>query len=207
MLDVHADLSSRQHALVEAERIMLAFLGHELRTDMQSAIYAPHRSSNAAMTEPLGQRLSRAVCGLQRANGAIVSRASGKPTVAGRPIAVAAELSELLDEQEMHARWRSKEFEAGVNAEPRQRVPRKAMQGIIANLLRNAIDHAGDRRVGVMLSSGELVVSNKVNMTMQTPGVGIGLRIAERLSQQAGWTLKLQTVAGNFIATIDFGNG
>lgn len=207
MLDVHANLWSRQHGLVEAERINLAFLGHELRTPMQSAINAHALLLERRHDQAAWQRLSRALDRLQRANNAILWMASGKPAVVDEPVAVAAVLSELLDELAMHARWRAKEFDVRVTAEPRQQVPPEVMEVIIANLLRNGIDHAGDRRVGVMLSSRELVVSNRVNRTVQTPGFGIGLRIAERLSLQAGWTLKLETVADNFIATIDFGNG
>jgi signal transduction histidine kinase len=107
----------------------------------------------------------------------------------------------------MHARWRAKEFDVRVTAEPRQRVPREVMEIIIANLLRNGIDHAGDRRIGVMLSESDLVVSNTVDSSARGLGFGIGLRIAQRLSEQAGWTLQLQTDADVFVATIDFRSG
>lgn len=207
MLGVHADLWTRQHELVEAERSNLAFLGHELRTPLQSAINAHALLFERRHDEAAWQRLSRALGRLQRANNALLWMASGKAAAVDEPVAVAAVLSDLLDELTRHARWRGKEFDVRVTAEPEQRVPREVMEVIIANLLRNGIDHAGDRRIGVMLSASELVVRNKMNSTAQTPGFGIGLRIAQRLSEQSGWTLQLQTVADDFVATIDFRNG
>ncbi|MCW5646213.1 MAG: HAMP domain-containing histidine kinase [Sphingopyxis sp.] len=207
MLDVHADLWTRQHELAEAERTNLAFLGHELRTPMQSAINAHALLSERRQDEAAWQRLSRALGRLQRANNAMLWMASGKAAVVDEPVAVAVVLSDLLDELTSHARWRDKEFDVRVIAEPKQRVPREVMEVVLANLLRNGIDHAGDRRIGVLLSARELVVSNRADVTAQTPGFGIGLRIAQRLGEQAGWTLKLQTVADEFVATIDFGNG
>lgn len=206
MLDVHADLWARQHDLVDAERSNLAYLGHELRTPMQSAINAHALLFESRHDDAAWQRLSRALSRLQRANNAMLWMASGKPAAVDEPVAVAAVLSDLLDELATLARWRDKEFDIRITADPKQMVPREVMEVVLANLLRNGIDHAGDRRVGVTLSAAELVLANAINSSARSSGFGIGLRIAQRLCKQAGWTLHFQIVEDIFVATLDFNN-
>ncbi|MDZ3833323.1 MAG: HAMP domain-containing sensor histidine kinase [Sphingopyxis sp.] len=206
MLDIHADLWARQHALVDTERTNLAFLGHELRTPMQSAINAHALLFDSRHDEAAWERLSRALSRLQRANNAMLWMASGKRASADEPVALACVLSDLADELAPLAHWRDKEFDVRITSDPKRSVPREVIEVIFANLLRNGIDHAGDRRVGVTLSITELVVANTVNPKQRSLGFGIGLKIAQRLSEQSGWMLRFQNVAGVFVATLDFGN-
>ena len=204
MLDIHAELWAQQHALIDSERTNLAYLGHELRTPMQSAINAHALLSESRNDDAAWQRLSRALSRLQRANNAMLWMASGMAASIDEPVRLTCVLQDLTEELGILARWRDKDFDVRIAGDPIQSVPREVVEVIFVNLLRNGIDHASDRIVGVTLSQTELIVANTVNPELRSRGFGIGLKIAQRLCEQAGWNLRCEKDAGVFVATINF---
>ena len=130
--------------------------------------------------------------------------ASGMAASIDEPVRLTCVLQDLTEELGILARWRDKDFDVRIAGDPIQSVPREVVEVIFVNLLRNGIDHASDRIVGVTLSQTELIVANTVNPELRSRGFGIGLKIAQRLCEQAGWNLRCEKDAGVFVATINF---
>lgn len=184
-----ADAWDARLTALERERETLAFLGHELRTPLQSA-----RTSLDALQEDrhdgaAWMRLRRAHQRLVRASQAILwlerdsVRSSAPPTPADTLLAA-------LDE-EFAPLAHSRRQALHANAPPGLcwPWPAEVIETIAANLLMNAIQHGGPGTIEVNADSDGLTVVNPYAEDSRTAGFGLGLELVSRLVQRFGGSL------------------
>jgi len=197
LLGLHADIWEAQLSAVEDERQTLAYLGHELRTPLQSAqtslaLLSRQRSDAAAF-----DRLERAVSRLTRASGAALWLATERqPDLSvSTPLLpiihrVAAELSPLAERA-------GQVIEIDVPATASFHGPVEISETILANLLLNAIQHGSPGSIIVRAEADALVITNPDLHGSPSGGFGFGLEIVRRLAERIGWTVQVSTLAGS----------
>ena len=186
-------------AVLEAERETLAFLGHELRTPLQSA-----RTSLALLQDdpgnaPAWSRLQRAVDRLARASsGVLWLAADTAPPQAG--CAVRPLLDALVAELMPMANARGQQFD--VRGDARWPLPEEVVETVLANLLLNAIQHGGAGRIDIALDDAGATLSNPVAAEAAGGGFGIGLLVVQRLLGRFGWTARGESSAARVAVVV-----
>jgi signal transduction histidine kinase len=190
---------------IERERETLAFLGHELRTPLQSA-----RTSLALLQEDRGdeaawQRLQRAQGRLARASETIL--ALGAPHVPAREerCDAASLLEALATEFAPLARAREQEIRFEKVLSGHWPMPTAVAESVLANLLLNAIQHGGAGAIVVALDDAGATIVNPPGADEGTGGFGLGLSLVERLLQRHGARLhREQTPTGAWWVAIEW---
>ncbi|MEG3192732.1 sensor histidine kinase [Lysobacter sp. D1-1-M9] len=191
LVRLHAHAWQDQLAAVERERQTLAFLGHELRTPLQSA-----RTSLALLerrrTDPAAwARLQRAVERLVRASTAILWLSSDAvPTAEGHTQAADC-LRELVEELAPLAAVKNQRIELLVEPDLRWPWPSEVVETVLANLLLNAIQHGDAGAIGVCCTRDSLTIRNP-RAPLDTGGFGLGLQIVQRLAARIGWAVSFE---------------
>lgn len=193
---LHARVWRAQLAAVERERETLAFLGHELRTPLQSArtslsLLAADPDHAAALV-----RLQRAVERLTRASNAVLWLASDNPGVANGDTHAAACLQALADELGPMAVAKGQAFELTIDPELRWARPQEIVEAVLANLLLNAIQHGGQGIIAITADADGLLLRNP-RAAAEAVGFGLGMRIVERLAARIGWQVAFSRTAGS----------
>ncbi|MEO5811068.1 MAG: HAMP domain-containing sensor histidine kinase [Rhodanobacter sp.] len=188
LLRLHASVWRKQLTAVQRERETLAFLGHELRTPLQSActsmaLMEEHRDHLAAWT-----RLQRAIRRLTRASNAILWLSTDARDVTTSATPALACLTELVQELQPLADARGQAIVLTIEATPKWAAPRDVIETLLANLLRNAIQHGGAGTIAVHADADVLVMTNSY-ASDSMPGFGLGLDIANRLAARIDWRL------------------
>lgn len=183
------------------ERETLVFLGHELRTPLQSARTNIELLREGNGNEQAWQRLQRAQDRLARASVAILWLA-GDANPRGPPECAPSELlGALVAEFAPLADSRGQRIE--VDASPSLRWPMHAevAETVLANLLQNAIQHGETGTIYIRLESVGLTARNPQAAAPdgRNTGFGIGLVLVARLLERAGWTLAQHREAGHFV--------
>lgn len=183
---LHARVWRGQLAAVERERETLAFLGHELRTPLQSA-----RTSLSLLAGEPGHaaaliRLQRAVEWLGRASNAILWLASDNPGMLDGDTHAATCLQDLADELAPMAEARGQAIELAIDPELHWARPREIIETVLANLLLNAIQHGGQGIITITADAGGLFLHNP-RAAAEVTGFGLGMRIVGRLASRIGW--------------------
>ena len=173
---------------VRAERETLAFLGHELRTPLQSARTSLALLQDDPANAAAWSRLRRAVDRLARASNGVLwlsSDATGarEGSCDVRPLvdALAAEMAPM-------ALARSQELV--VEGVARWSLPEEVAETVLANLLLNAIQHGGAGRIDIAIADAGLELANPVADAAVGAGFGIGLQVVQRLLGRFGWTVR-----------------
>jgi signal transduction histidine kinase len=190
-------------AVLQAERKTLAFLGHELRTPLQSA-----RTSLALLQADRGDapawtRLQRAVDRLARAsNGVLWLASEATPTedagCAVRPLvdALATELAPMAD---------ARRQAIDVRGDAHWPLPEEVVETVLANLLLNAIQHGGPGRIDIALDDARATLSNPVADQAAGTGFGIGLQVVRRLLGRFGWTVRADATDARVSVVVERG--
>ncbi|WP_454832484.1 sensor histidine kinase [Pseudoxanthomonas wuyuanensis] len=201
---LHARVWRAQLAAVDRERETLAFLGHELRTPLQSA-----RTSLSLLAGDPGHaaalsRLQRAVERLARASSAILWLASDHPGAADGDTQAAACLQALAEELGPMAAARGQAFELTIDPELRWARPQEIVETVLANLLLNAIQHGGPGTITITADAGGLFLHNP-RAAAEAAGFGLGMRIVGRLAARIGWQVSFSREADGalFVARWD----
>lgn len=195
-------------ALLERERETLAFLGHELRTPLQSA-----RTSLALLEQDRGnvrawQRLERAQQRLARASTSVLWLSAETSAAAIPPCLLRPLVEALLDEFAPLAESRDQRLEVYIDGDPQWPLPGEVIETVLANLLLNAIQHGGAGVIRVAVDDAAANMDNPAGSAGTDTGFalrenrfatrenhfatrenrfGLGLQLVERLLQRFGW--------------------
>lgn len=188
LLRLHADMWRKQLTAVNGERETLAFLGHELRTPLQSACTSMALLEQRPDHVAAWKRLQRAVQRLTRASNAILWLSTEAPDVAIGVTPSLACLTELVEELQPLASARGQVIALTIEATPKWTAPRDVIETLLANLLLNAIQHGGAGTIALSADADSLVMTNPY-ASNNVPGFGLGLDIAHRLAARIDWRL------------------
>lgn len=216
------DLLRRREELDELRERIMNVVGHALRTPMATlrglvevVAEDPDRIADPEFRAGLvrsAQRLERLLDDLLVASGVETRLPVGSP----QPLDVGAELRLVLDEL---ADDRVAEVEITAQPGARVRMARDGLQWILTHLVRNALLYGGPRleatveatsdRVVLRLRSPdadpsdeelanafELFYRGEYAVMADAIGLGVGLPVARRLTEQAGGTLALERSTG-----------
>ncbi|KFL36528.1 sensor histidine kinase [Arenimonas donghaensis] len=181
--------SARLQALA-LERETLGFLGHELRTPLQSA-----RTSLALLQDDPGNqgawtRLQRAQDRLLRASQSVLWLASDAEPPADARCGVRKVLDGLVEEFAPLAQGRGQTLELACAGDLHWALPGEVAETVVANGLLNAIQHGGAGRISLQANPTGLVIENPRPAEASTSGFGLGLSLSARLLARFGWTLE-----------------
>lgn len=176
-------------AALERERETLAFLGHELRTPLQSA-----RTSLALLNEDRDntaawQRLQRAHGRLVRATHTVLWLGAGGPVAAGANCEVSPVVEALVAEFAPLASSRQQSIESAVDVSVCWALPAEVVETVLANLLLNAIQHGGPGQIRLRLDGEGMRMVNPASATPEASGFGLGLELVQRLLERFNWCL------------------
>jgi len=178
------------------ERETLAFLGHELRTPLQSA-----RTSLALLDADRGNevawgRLRRAQDRLARASHSVLWLAGDAAPPDDARCEVAPLLRALADEFSPLAAARGQRLDLDVTPGLAWPLPPEVAEAVLANGLLNAIQHGGAGDIHVHADATGLALDNPQASDSTAGGFGLGLSLAGRLLARFGGALSLQAEAG-----------
>lgn len=174
---------------LERERETLAFLGHELRTPLQSArtslaLLQDDRTNTAAW-----QRLQRAQDRLVRASHSVLWLASDAPPGGHQGGDVAPLLQALVDEFAPLAATRRQALVLAGPSRLHWPLPPEVAETVVANGLLNAIQHGGAGEIRIEAGDDGLRIDNPRSPEALPGGFGLGLALAQRLLARFGWTM------------------
>jgi len=186
LVRLHARAWQEQLNALERERQTLAFLGHELRTPLQSA-----RTSLALLDDDRANltawaRLQRAVERLVRASNAILWLSSETTPSAGMLTEAAQCLGELVEEFRPLATAKDQRIELAAAPGLVWAWPRDVVETVLANLLLNAIQHGAAGTIVINANQASMTILNP-RVSTETGGFGLGLQIVQRLAARIGW--------------------
>ena len=196
LLALHADVWAAQLAAVERERQMLAYLGHELRTPLQSANTSMALLHESRDNQAAWARLERAVSRLTRASNAILWLATDRDLEPASPQSAAAVIHDLVGELRPLAQRKQQQIDVDVAAGVSWSVPTVVAETILANLLLNAIQHGSAGAIVIRADQQCLTLTNPVAASdTATPGFSLGLELVERLATRLGWQVSRSSTA------------
>lgn len=182
--------SARLEALA-LERETLAFLGHELRTPLQSArtslaLLQEDRDNHAAWN-----RLRRAQDRLLRASHSVLWLASDAEPPADARCAVGVVIDGLVAEFAELAQRRGQSLDVDCARDLCWPLPEEVVETVLANGLLNAIQHGGPGVIRIEAGPAGLVMENPLPAEAGPAGFGLGLSLSARLLLRFGWTLEV----------------
>ncbi|MFC0682586.1 sensor histidine kinase [Lysobacter korlensis] len=202
LLGLHADVWEAQLTAVESERQTLAYLGHELRTPLQSAqtslaLLAEQRDDCAAF-----ERLQRALARLTRASRAALWLATDRAPDLSTTTALLPLVRRLANELAPLAAQTGQVIDVDMSSSLATGGPDEIAETIVANVLLNAIQHGGAGPVVIHGDAGELTITNVRRHDAERGGFGFGLQIVRRLGQRIGWSIDVVQADGSMTVRI-----
>lgn len=191
LLRLHSGMWREQLMAVERERRTLSFLGHELRTPLQSACNSLALLDQQPEHAGAWKRLQRAIQRLTRASNAILWLSSSTPDPTTYETSANACLSALVEEFRPLAEARGQVIDATIARGLCWAASQDVIETLLANLLLNAIQHGGSGTITLHADAEALVLSN-TTASHSAPGFGMGLDIANRLAARMGWCLSFE---------------
>lgn len=205
-LNLHAEAVEAQVLTMARERETLAYLGHELRTPLQSA----RTSLDLLLEKPddatAMARLGRALSRLGRASHAALWLASDRPVSNAAAVDLRRILLSLIDELRPLAEARHQRLLFSRLGERKVIVPAEALEAIFANLLLNAIQHGLPGEIVISLRDDCLEISNPIGDTESAQGFGFGLAIVHRLTDRIGSQIVVNESEGYRTVRLHFGH-
>ena len=191
LLRMHADMWREQLTAVERERETLAFLGHELRTPLQSACTSLALLDHQPNHPAAWTRLQRAIQRLTRASNAILWLSSDACDSTTEATPATECIMALLQELRPLAEARGQTITVAVSPTLHWIASRDVIETLLANLLLNAIQHGAAGAITLRADASALVLTNSV-ASINAPGFGLGLNVAHRLAKQIRWALTFE---------------
>lgn len=171
------------------ERETLAFLGHELRTPLQSARTSLALLQDDRDNEEAWGRLQRAQSRLLRASHSVLWLGSDAEPPADACCDAGPLLAGLVDEFATLAQARGQTLVVDVPEGLQWPLPEEVAETVVANGLLNAIQHGGPGPISIQATKTGLNLENPRAPDSGPSGFGLGLLLSERLLARFGWTL------------------
>lgn len=200
---------------VERERSFTAAASHELRTPlsvMLGALDVLDTQPQTAATQRATARLRRACSEMRAFIEATLYLAREEATTIqdGPPARPAALLQGLLEDMQAQLQARHITVSVDVPADCVLQQPSSLVQILLANLLRNAIEHTREGRIDVSLQDQVLQVRDsgsgiapehlphvfEHSFTTKPDGVGLGLYLVRHICERCGWLATLHSAPG-----------
>lgn len=205
----------RLDRFVERERSFTAAASHELRTPLSVMLGALDVLDTQAQT-PAAQRATarlRRACGEMRAfieATLYLAREEATTIQDGLPARPALLLQGLLEDMQPQLQERHISVQVAVPADFVLQQPASLVQILLANLLRNAIEHTRDGSIEISLQDRVLRVQDsgsgiarehlphvfEHSFTTKPEGVGLGLYLVRRICERCGWQVALDSAPG-----------
>ena len=189
LLEMHAEVWSAQLQAVENERQTLAYLGHELRTPLQSAQTSLVVLQDNPNDPQAHARLSRSVSRLTRAAQAVLWLATDREPDQTMAHPVLPLIHALADEIGPLAASVGRSVSIDLPPGLLFTGPIEIAEVIFANLLLNAVQHGAGPVQITPLESG-VMITNAVASDTCAPGFGVGSEIVDRLASVADWRIE-----------------
>jgi len=201
--------------LVENERAFARDASHELRTPLAVILSGIELLERMHVEDPLfAARLAR----LRSAGEQMQSLTEGllflaRPDgLASAPRYAASEVvRDAIRIQMLATVPRQPDIRLALEADHQLDVPRGLLLCVVSNLLRNAVEHSGGRRIDVTLAADGLVVQDdgcgvdaaelstmfaRHQRGADSAGEGLGLSIVQRICERLGWPLAVSSAPG-----------
>ena len=188
---------------------------HELRTPLTIIQNAAELIEVDSGLSARARRATRRVLDASRSmqetvTGLLLLTRESTPAEGYEPVAIAPCLLSIVEACRAAT---GAEIELAVEDRPAVTAPRVAVEVVVGNLVRNAVQHGWGRPVGVVLCADRLVVTDHGagippdELTAVTgrgqrasnasgDGAGLGLSLASRLCERFGWRLEFTSVVG-----------
>ncbi|QQX78756.1 HAMP domain-containing histidine kinase [Shewanella sp. KX20019] len=84
--------------------------------------------------------------------------------------------------------------------------PRVLMNIVVANLIRNAMQHIDEGKIRINLNQAQLVIENEGLLLEndKADGFGLGLKLVKQISEKLDWNFNIATKPNKYISTIKF---
>lgn len=210
---------------VERERAFTEDVSHELRTPITIVAAAAERlGTDAALPpalRPTVERIGRAARQMAATTRALLfmAREAEPPEDTLRRLPLRQVLEEVVAGHQRAAESKACALSATLDADGPD-VPQGLAALVVGNLLGNAIEHSGSRRVELS-QDGALVtvrdggdgiapeelsrIFDRRHRGAHSQGLGLGLHIAKRICDRQNWTLTLTSVPGQgVVAAVGF---
>jgi signal transduction histidine kinase len=206
---------ARLDRFVERERFFTAAASHELRTPLSVMIGALDILDNASLdgsTARARQRLRRAAGEMKAFIEAalLIAREDGTTIEEEQRCDVQRLVSELLEDHQAAINDRHITIERPELAPLTLDNSPSLMRILLGNLLRNAIEHTRDGRIGVHLSPIAIIIEDSGDgiptsdlphvfdrsYTTKEDGNGLGLNLVKRICDRFGWRIDIQSELG-----------
>ena len=203
LLEMHADVWKAQLVAVENERRTLAYLGHELRTPLQTAQTSLAVLQDSQEHRLAHARLSRSISRLVRAARATLWLATDREPDLAIAQPVLPLVRALVDEMGPLAASADKPISVDLPADLLFHGPAEVAEVVLANLLLNAIQHgAGPVHIEPLVNG--VVITNAASPGTDAPGFGLGSEIVDRLASLVSWHVERLPCPGYMRVQIRF---
>src|SRR5690606_19602940 len=129
---------------------------------------------------------------------------------------VVAMLMRVVEDQKVVGPGKHIALELPEDAELRVRAPDSMVAMVIGNIVRNALQHGTGNLIACRLQGRQLTVTNsgavhaeagklfQRRFSTRPGGHGMGLYLVRRICERYGWTVRLDSTAGQTAATVEF---
>ncbi|MDR0781040.1 MAG: HAMP domain-containing histidine kinase [Pseudomonadales bacterium] len=206
---------ARLDRFVERERFFTAAASHELRTPLSVMIGALDILDNAALDGPTARarlRLHRA-CTEMKAfiEAALLLAREDSTTIEEEPRCdVQRLINDLLEDHQATISAHHITIERSTSDDLILEYSPSLLRIVLGNLLRNAIEHTHDGRIGIQLSSRAISIEDngsgipsadlprvfERSYTTKQDGNGLGLNLVKRICDRFGWRIEFQSELG-----------
>lgn len=208
------DYASRIGAFVERERNFTRDASHELRTPLAVIRVAGDLMSADANLTPMSRRALARIQGAGRDMEALIEAflilaREGDTGVPDDDFAVGDIVEEEVQKARVMLGAKPVELVLVKDSDYRMQAPARVLAVIVANLLRNAVQHTDEGSITVTLGRGTIRIADTgVGMSAEAlshafdaywhddprdHGRGLGLSLVRRLARRYGWQVALQS--------------
>jgi len=215
-----ADALDRHHArfaeLIRREQEFTADVSHELRTPLTTIRTSCELlAAEAALSEKGRLRLAAAAAAAEQMTErgeTLLELARPDPPADREAVSLLASVRQAAEACSDEIARKGLRFELRIGEEASVRVERKALQVVIANLVRNAVQYTERGAVRVTFDGLRLTVADTgpgisdsqlphvfdryYRADTRPDGVGLGLAIVKRICEDCGWTIEAKSTLG-----------
>lgn len=213
------EYAKRIEAFIKREREFTSFASHELRTPVTvikgaNDLLKLYIRQVPEMQKPL-DRLERAVDSMEDMITVLLELAREEKVGQGELSNVHAVIEEILFAFQAQADKKSKRISVDIASEGTLNIPRVNGLIVMANLIRNAIQHSVTPDIYINFKDGRFMVCNAIDEKLINlknaeffsgieQGYGLGKIIVERICRQQHWHYSQSVNNGRVCASVEF---